>query len=151
MIFTKPRFQYLYNISNRNLLVCDGVVVGVVCRFLTLSISVGIAGSPPWGVWAPDLAVGTWAWVQTRRIRRSPAARARARPGTIKRMMFRGCGFVICCNPKMSSSFYCWQENSNVHDIGGQRHISGCELCVWRATSCEWENERHVRRRAECE
>ena len=54
----------------------------------------GIAGAPPWGVSAPDLAMGTWAWVQTRGIRRSPAARAHAHPGTSESRMLRGFGFV---------------------------------------------------------
>ena len=50
--------------------------------FLSLPISVGFTGAPPWAVSAPDLAVGTLAWVQTKGNRRSPAARARARRGT---------------------------------------------------------------------
>ena len=37
----------------------------------------GLAGAPPWGVSASDLAVGTWVWVLTRGIRRSPTAEAR--------------------------------------------------------------------------
>ena len=50
------------------LLMCH--VVGVVCRFLTLPIRIGITGAPPWAFSAPDLAVGTWAWVQTTRWNR---------------------------------------------------------------------------------
>ena len=69
--------------------------------FLSLPTSVGIAGAPPSAVSAPDLTVGTWAWVQTRGTRRSPAAWAHARPGTSESNMFRGCGFDTCCNPKL--------------------------------------------------
>ena len=39
------------------------VVVGVCLFFLSFPIGVGLAGAPPWAVSAPDLAVGTWAWV----------------------------------------------------------------------------------------
>ena len=52
--------------------------------FFSLSISVGFGGALPMAASAPDLAVGAWAWVQTRGNRRSPAARARARRGTIE-------------------------------------------------------------------
>ena len=34
--------------------------------FLSLLISVGLAGTPPWAVSAPDFALGSWAWVQTK-------------------------------------------------------------------------------------
>ena len=66
-----------------------------VCRFLSLPISVGIAGAPPWVVSAPGLAVGTWVWVQTRGNRRSPAARTRARRGTSESVWVSRC-FCMC-------------------------------------------------------
>ena len=59
--------------------------------FLSLPISVGIAGAPPWAVSAPDLAVGMWAWVQTRENRRSPAARTRARRGASESVWVSRC------------------------------------------------------------
>ena len=62
---------------------------------LSLSISVGIAGAPPWAISAPDLAVGTWAWAQTKGNRRSPTARTRARRGTSERVWVSH-GFCMC-------------------------------------------------------
>ena len=56
---------------------CDVVGV-VVCRFfLSLLISVGFAGAPPWGVSAPDLAMGTCSGVLPPRGRTLVRARAK--------------------------------------------------------------------------
>ena len=67
---------------------CGVMLSALYVDFVSLRISVGIAGAPPWGVSAPDLAVGTWACAQTRGIRRSPAAPAHARPGPSENRMF---------------------------------------------------------------
>ena len=68
--------------------------------FLSLLISVRLAGTLPWAVLATDLAVGTWAWVQTKGSRRSPAVEAHARPGTSESGMFWCCELVLSFNPK---------------------------------------------------
>ena len=39
--------------------------------FYHLRLVWGVAGAPPWTLAAPDLAVDTWAWVQTGVNRRS--------------------------------------------------------------------------------
>ena len=63
--------------------------------FLSLPTIVGIARAPPWADSAPDLAVGTWAWVRTRGNRRSPARRTRARRGTSESVWVSRC-FCMC-------------------------------------------------------
>ena len=78
------------------LLMCDVFLLSALYVVLfTLPISVGIAGAPRWAVSAPDLAVGTWVWVQTRGNRCSPAARTRARRGTSESVWVSRC-FCLC-------------------------------------------------------
>ena len=62
-------------------------------------ISVGLAGAPPWGVSASDLAVGAWAWLQTRGNRASLAAAARVRGVEDAEGGNTGCGAIKseCC------------------------------------------------------
>ena len=63
--------------------------------FFSLSISVGFGGALPMAASAPDLAVGAWAWVQTRGNRRSPAVRAHAPRGTSESVWVSRC-FCMC-------------------------------------------------------
>ena len=56
---------------------CDVVGVVVCLFFLSLLISVGFAGAPPWGVSAPDLAMGTCSGVLPPRGRTLVRARAK--------------------------------------------------------------------------
>ena len=93
-------------------------------------ISVGLAGAPPWGVSAPDFAVGRGPWVQTRRNRASRAAPARARRGAGRQVREAGCGeLALHLEIEGSAGLRATQSLASRRQSGRARRRRG----VWRA------------------